>query len=172
MRLWRQRRGPDATYQRLAECLHAAMKADSVQVLCELLGAPKGGCSSASPVRSEGTQGHLRGMYLLLLYLTCSGSIAVVSTEFKIQEIMDVLQEVGFSSANWRWLGRRLKDDVDFDAIESDYSKSERRLEAVISIWTSDGDNPSWEALATALAKCTGGGKVVAKKLREKVGLL
>lgn len=85
---------------------------------------------------------------------------------------MDVLQEVGFSSANWRWLGRRLKDDMDLDAIETDYPRADRRLEAVITIWTCDGDNPSWEALATAVAICTGGGKVVAKRIRENVGLL
>ena len=89
-----------------------------------------------------------------------------------MQAILDVLVEVGFSIANWRELGRRLKPDLDLDGIEAQHARLERRLEEAIEVWHNDGDDPSWETLADAVSKCKkGGGKNMAAKIRRKVGL-
>ena len=98
--------------------------------------------------------------------------ILLILADFNVQEILDVLREVSFTSAGWRELGRRLKDDMDFDAIESNYSTCERRLEAVITDWSNNDDAAGWHTLSIAIAKCRrGGGKNVARKLCEKVGI-
>lgn len=89
----------------------------------------------------------------------------------QLQEILDVLKKVKYSTAHWRELGGRLKPDLDLDAIEADYS-GKRRLEKVITRWLCDGEEPSWEKLADAVSKCEeSGGKNVAQKIRELVGL-
>ena len=88
--------------------------------------------------------------------------------------MLDLLSGVGFSAANWRPLGRRLKPGLDLDAIEADHPHEVRRcLEEVISRWQKDGEDPSWKTLAEAVSLCIGdsGGKNVAKKMRQRVGL-
>ena len=58
------------------------------------------------------------------------------------------------------------------DAIEANHSVVERCLEEVVVKWQRDGDDPSWERLAEAVALCKkGGGKEVAIKIRQKTGL-
>ena len=86
--------------------------------------------------------------------------------------VLDVLREVGFSSAHWREFSRRLEPDLDLNGIEADRPQNTKRcLEEVIRRWESDGDDPSWETLADAVSKCKeGGGKNMAAKIR-KVGL-
>ena len=85
---------------------------------------------------------------------------------------MDVLNDVGFSAAYWRELGGRLKPCLDMDAIEADHGNVKRRLEDVVEKWQRDGDSPSWETLAEAVALCkVGGGKNLAQKIRQRAGL-
>ena len=89
--------------------------------------------------------------------------------------MFDVLREAGFSSASWRPLGRKLLDSVrplDLDAIEADHLSQgvERCLEKVISGWIRDGEN-SWEKLVDAVRQCSGGGKNIADKISQKIGL-
>ena len=89
-----------------------------------------------------------------------------------MQAVLDVLVEVGFSRANWRELGRRLKPNLDLDGIEAQHARLDRCLEEAIEKWYNDGDDPSWETLADAVSKCKeGGGKNMAAKIRRKVGL-
>ena len=58
------------------------------------------------------------------------------------------------------------------DAIEADYSYVQRRLEEVVKKWQQDGDNPSWETLAKAVALCReGGGRNIALQIRQRTGL-
>ena len=58
------------------------------------------------------------------------------------------------------------------EAIEANHSKVERCLEEVVGKWQRDGDDPSWEKLAEAVALCKeGGGREVATKIRQKTGL-
>ena len=86
--------------------------------------------------------------------------------------IKDVLHDVGFSAAYWMELGGRLKPDLDRKAIEADHSSAERCLESVVEKWLQDGDDPSWETLAEAVTLCReGGGKNVAQKIKQKVGI-
>ena len=94
-------------------------------------------------------------------------------TAFKWHIVLDVLSEVGFSTAHWRALGRQLKPDLDLDGIEADHPQNTKRcLEEVIRRWECDGDDPSWETLAVTLSKCKDeGGKNMAAKIRKKVGL-
>ena len=88
--------------------------------------------------------------------------------------MLDVLRDAGFSSAFWKPLGRRLKPGLDLNAIEHNHPNDVKLcLEEVISSWQRDGD-VSWEKLAREVAECKddeGGGKNVAQKIREKVGL-
>ena len=80
-----------------------------------------------------------------------------------------MLREVQYSSAYWRELGRRLKPDLDFDAIEANHARVEARLEAVIGRWCRDGEGATWESLAQAVCQCrSGGGKNVAEKISQK----
>ena len=92
--------------------------------------------------------------------------------EFSLQKVLDVLSSVGFSAAHWRELGRRLKPDLDVKAIEANHFKVDRCLEEVVDNWQRDGDDPSWEKLAEAVALCReGGGKNVAERIRREAGL-
>ena len=57
-------------------------------------------------------------------------------------------------------------------AIEANHFKVDRCLEEVVDNWQRDGDDPSWERLAEAVALCReGGGKNVAEKIRHGTGL-
>ena len=89
-----------------------------------------------------------------------------------LQDVLDVLRGAGFSSAYWRPLGRRLRPDLDLDAIESNHQTVERRLEEVVNGWQRDGET-SWEKLADAVSQCKdeGGGRNIAQKILERVGL-
>ena len=88
-----------------------------------------------------------------------------------MQNILDVLKNVGFSTAYWRELGRRLKPDLDFDGIEANHRRGERCLEEVIMKWKRDGDDPSWQTLAEAVSLCReGGGKNVAFMIKQETG--
>ena len=90
-------------------------------------------------------------------------------TELTVQNVLDVLREVQYSSAYWRELGRRLKPDLDLDAIEANHARVEARLEAVIGRWCRDGEGATWEGLAQVVCQCrSGGGKNVAEKIRQK----
>ena len=91
--------------------------------------------------------------------------------EFEVQDVLDVLDEVGFSTSHWRELGRRLMPHLDLDAIEDQYTKLERRLEEVIKRWKHGGTDPSWQTLADAVSKCrVGGGPNMAAKILKKCG--
>ena len=82
-----------------------------------------------------------------------------------------MLKSVGFSAAYWRELGRRLKPDLDLDAIEADHCRAVRCLEEVIAKWKRDGDDPSWKTLAKAVSLCKeGGGKNVAFMVKQETG--
>ena len=82
------------------------------------------------------------------------------------------MRNVGFSAAYWRELGRRLKPNLDVDAIEVTHARPQRRLEDVVEKWMRDGDDPSWETLAQAVTHCReGGGKNVALKIRQETGI-
>lgn len=97
----------------------------------------------------------------------------ILQSAFETQNILDVLsdREVKFSSAHWRELARRLKTR-DVGAIEYKHSDPTRCLEEVLEEWQRDGQEPSWETLAAAVSMCRqGGGKNMAAKIREKVGL-
>ena len=85
--------------------------------------------------------------------------------------VLDVLRTLGFSSAYWRELGKKLKPNLDFDAVESHHKDPDRCMEKVIERWYNDGDNPSWESLAKAVSDCQGGGRNVADRIRKRVGL-
>jgi hypothetical protein len=90
-----------------------------------------------------------------------------------VQVVLDVLREADFSPLHWRSLGRRLGvRDVDLDAVDADYSKEgvNRCLDKVIDFWKRNGEN-SWEKLVEAVSQCEGGGKNVAQRVRNKVGL-
>lgn len=92
-------------------------------------------------------------------------------TECTIQDVLDVLREVGFSAAYWRELGRRLKPDLDIDAIEANHPRVEDRLEAVVSAWLRGVDYHAgaWQGLANAVQQCrSGGGRNMAEKIRQK----
>ena len=88
--------------------------------------------------------------------------------------MLDVLRVAGFSPASWRPLGRQLLDSArhDLDAIEVDHLSQgvERCLEKVISGWIRDGEN-SWEKLVDAVRQCLGGGKNIADKISQMLGL-
>lgn len=93
-------------------------------------------------------------------------------TELEVQDVLDELNEVGFSTANWRELGGRLMPHLDLDAIEDQYKKLERCLEEVIKRWKHDGATPSWQTLADAVSKCrVGGGRNMAAKILKKCGI-
>ena len=76
-----------------------------------------------------------------------------------------------FSSSKWKPLGRRLKPDLDLDAIEANGATVQERLEKVIDMWQRDGDRPSWRTLAEAVSRCEGGGKNVGRRILEQAGL-
>ena len=89
--------------------------------------------------------------------------------------MQNVLRKVGFSSANWKSLGRQLQrsleDDIDLGAIEANNRKVEECLVNVIEIYQRDGNNPSWKTLVKAVSMCDGGGKNVARKILKEAGL-
>ena len=88
--------------------------------------------------------------------------------------MLDKLRDAGFSAADWKELGRRLKPPVPepaLRAIEANSSKVEHCLEKVIDHWQRNGEDPSWETLAQAVAQCReGGGQNVAANLLRTVG--
>ena len=89
--------------------------------------------------------------------------------------MLDVLRDAEFLPSQWRALGGRLEvDSVDLDTIHADHSREgvQRCLEAVIDNWRRNGEN-TWEVLAEAVSRCqdAGGGRNIARKIREKVGL-
>ena len=89
-------------------------------------------------------------------------------------DVRDKLVEVDFSAAYWRELGQRLtyiESRPDLEAIEADNSKVEGRFDGVIDFWRRHGDNPCWETLAEAVAKCTHGGSDMQRDLLIKVGI-
>ena len=89
-------------------------------------------------------------------------------------DVLDVLREAEFLPTHWRTLGSRLNvSHVDLSNIEADHSREgvQRCLEAVVDNWRRNEDI-TWEVLAEAVANChEGGGRNVARKIREKVGL-
>ena len=89
-------------------------------------------------------------------------------------DVLGVLREAEFLPTHWRTLGSRLNVSlVDLAIIEADHSREgvQRCLEAVVDNWRRNEDI-TWEALAEAVANCReGGGRNVARKIREKVGL-
>ena len=84
--------------------------------------------------------------------------------------MLDKLHDAGFSAADWKELGRRVKPPVpepDLKRFEANNStKVEGCLEKVIDHWKRNGEDPSWETLAQAVAQCReGGGQNVAANL-------
>ena len=84
--------------------------------------------------------------------------------------MVDRLRAAGLSSAKWRGLGQRLTPAADLKAIGADFSTSDECLEKVVDGFLSNGDDLSWEALAKAVAECSGGGRNIARKLLTSVG--
>ena len=90
--------------------------------------------------------------------------------------VLDVLQEAGFYSENWRPLGRRLGvSSINLRDIERDHTRDgvKRCLEETVEAWISNGKN-TWDVLADAVENTTGTagvGRNVANKIRQQVGL-
>ena len=87
-------------------------------------------------------------------------------------DVRDKLVEVGFSAAYWRELGQRLtyiESRPDLEAIDANNRTVEERFDRVIDFWRRHGDNPCWETLAEAVAKCTRGGNIMKRDLLIKV---
>ena len=76
-----------------------------------------------------------------------------VLTEKKLMNIIDALDEGGFTTANWRRLGLRLglRHD-DLKTIETDYNKVDRCLEECLVLWLKTGE-ATYTGLAEALKK-------------------
>ena len=86
-------------------------------------------------------------------------------------QVVDKLRAAGFSAARWKELGQQLTPQADLEAIRVDYQNSHDRFEAVVNGWLRNGDNVRWEALATAVAHCKGGGRNIAQRLLTAVGI-
>ena len=84
--------------------------------------------------------------------------------------MVDRLRAAGLSSAKWRGLGQRLTPAADLKAIGADFSTSDECLQEVVDEFLRNGDDLSWEALAKAVAECSGGGRNIARKLLTSVG--